>query len=111
MNATFRRTPLQPRRRAFTLVEMLAVLGIIVLLMSVLVPTIMGSRKKARIARIRQDIQTLGVAIDAYQQTWNAYPVFDRTPPVPPNPKDIDGKLISIIDGSNALYTALVSRG
>src|SRR4051812_7329797 len=106
-----RRIPLNPSRRGFTLVEMLAVIGIIVLLISVLVPTVVTSRRKAAAARVRRDIDTLSLALESYQQTWNSYPVFDITTPVAPVVKNADGIVISNKYGDNALYTALATRG
>ncbi len=97
------------RRRAFTLVEMLVVMGIIVLLVSVLVPTVVTSRRKAAAARVRRDIDTISVALEAYQQTWGSYPVFDRSAPA--SSQNADNVRVSIQSGDLALYTALTTRG
>lgn len=62
------------RRAAFTLVELLVVIGIITLLMSILLPTIARIRDSAREADTRQQLTALSQAIDHYAQLYGAYP-------------------------------------
>src|SRR5438477_7934712 len=61
-------------RRAFTLIELLVVIGIIALLVGILVPTIIGSMKKARKVRAAMDMQAIRTALDAYKTDFNGYP-------------------------------------
>jgi len=62
------------RHQAFTLVEMLVVIGIVVLLVSIVVPTIMTSRKKAGRAAISYQINALTTALEEYKNNNGAYP-------------------------------------
>lgn len=52
--------------RAFTLVELLVVIGIIVVLMSLLLPTLFNARESARRAACASNIRQLGQALIAY---------------------------------------------
>jgi len=68
-HVTFKRT-----RPAFTLVEMLAVIGIIVLLVGILVPTVMSARRQADKNAARMELQTIAMALDAYRADFGDYP-------------------------------------
>src|SRR5436190_18729986 len=83
-------------RRAFTLIEMLVVIGIIALLIAILVPTIMGSVKRAKKVRTAADMQTIRTALDAYKADFGDYPR--------PEPGETD-------DGFAVLGRALFSPG
>jgi prepilin-type N-terminal cleavage/methylation domain-containing protein len=69
-----RRHSLYHTRRAFTLVEMLAVIGIIVLLVGILVPTVMSARRAADKNAARMELQTIAMALDAYRADFGDYP-------------------------------------
>ncbi len=62
------------RRLGFTLVEMLAVIGIIVLLVGILLPTIMSARRNAEKNAVRMELQTIALALDAYKADFGDYP-------------------------------------
>ena len=68
-----------PRRRAFTLVELLVVMSVIAILMSLLVPTLHAIRKQVNEARCEGMIQGLGMAIEAYKQRHYVYPPDSHT--------------------------------
>src|SRR5258705_12013029 len=59
---------------AFTLVELLVVIFIIGVLISILVPMVSSIRRKAQAADSLAQIAVLRGAIEAYQQTYGAYP-------------------------------------
>src|SRR5207248_4979831 len=61
-------------RRGLTLIELLVVIGILVLLIAILVPTLAVARKKAKVAAIGQTIQVVSTGLHAYQQDFGAYP-------------------------------------
>src|SRR2546423_15399800 len=65
---------LRSGRRAFTLVEMLVVIGIIVLLVGILLPTVMSVRRSAEKTAVRMELQTIGLALDAYKNDFGDYP-------------------------------------
>lgn len=59
---------------AFTLVELLVVIGIITILISITVPVVSHVRKAANGAATAAQIQAIRGAIEAYFQTFTAYP-------------------------------------
>jgi type II secretory pathway pseudopilin PulG len=64
----------RPRQLAFSLAELLVVIGIIAVLVSVLIPVVSGVRRKAREADTRSLISQLQSAIEKYHQDHRAYP-------------------------------------
>jgi hypothetical protein len=76
------------------------------------VPTVMTSRRKAAAARMRRDIDTLALALEAYQQTWGMYPVCQPSAPASVSPvRNWDNILVCDQSGDYALYTALAVKG
>lgn len=71
------RTPsaLSPaRHRAFTLVEIIVVMGIIVLLVSILLPLVMRSYRQAGRIRAQADLQTVTTGLEAYKLDFGDIP-------------------------------------
>lgn len=60
--------------RAFTLVEMLVVLGIIGVLVALLLPAVMAAMRNARNAAIAFEISQLDAAFESYKQAKGEYP-------------------------------------
>lgn len=58
----------------FTLVEMLTVIGIIVLLVSILLPVVSAVRSKGWQARTQAQLQSIAAGIQSYHGDFNAYP-------------------------------------
>src|SRR5215210_1691162 len=65
-----------PRRRisAFTLVELMVVILIIGILIGILIPVVGAIKRKAQAASSLAQLNALRGAIEAYQQTYGAYP-------------------------------------
>ena len=75
-----RRTPNAERRtRSFTLIELLAVIAIITLLVGLVVPTIGYTRKQAKKARARAEIDSLKIALRSYYQEYGYWPQTSST--------------------------------
>ena len=62
------------QRRAFTLVELLVVIGIILVLMALLLPALNVAWKSATRTRMALDIQTISTALENYRGDFQQYP-------------------------------------
>jgi len=83
----------RPRRRAFTLVELLVVIAIIGLLIGLLLPAVQAAREAARRAECSNNLKQIGLAIHMYHDThrtlpagWAAYTPDGRQPMVNGSP-------------------------
>ena len=62
------------RRRAFTLVELLVVVGIVVVLIALLMPALGRVREHALRVACAANLRSIGQALTAYTQTYGYYP-------------------------------------
>ncbi len=62
------------RDRGFTLIEIMVVVVIIGLLASVIVPTVVSKVDEARVAKAKEDIQSLQTALTEYRLDNSVYP-------------------------------------
>lgn len=67
-------------RAAFTLVEMLVVMGIIILLVGLLMPMVTRAYRNAERAKVGLDLQSISSALEAYNQDFKMYPQPGITP-------------------------------
>ncbi len=69
--------------KCFTLVELLVVIGIITILAALLFPALSSARERASLTVCRNNLQQLGLALNAYLGDWQAYPPDDGRAFVP----------------------------
>jgi len=67
-------TASQQNRRAFTLIELMVAIVIILILLGLLIPAIGAVRRTAQKARVRTEISNLEAAITAFKQQFNMDP-------------------------------------
>jgi len=68
------RSPLAPRRRGFTLVELLVVIVVIAILIALLLPAINGAIRTARVASVSAEINLLAQALSQFKTQYNVLP-------------------------------------
>src|SRR5881394_947064 len=61
-------------RRAFTLIELLIVVGIISILALIAVPNFLEAQIRAKVTRGKADLRTIATALEAYHVDTNHYP-------------------------------------
>ncbi|EAQ82157.1 DUF1559 domain-containing protein [Blastopirellula marina] len=71
---TFYRCGTQKLNRGFTLLELLFVIGIVVVLVGLLIPTCGTSRESARRAQCANNLKHIGLAVINYDSTWRCLP-------------------------------------
>ena len=59
--------------RAFSLVELLVVIGIIGVLLAVLLPALAQAQKQARWVQCQSNLRQIGVHLEIYSQNWKGY--------------------------------------
>jgi len=82
---------LPPWRRAFTLVEILVVIGIIALLIALLLPALAGARQEAKSIKCQANMRTIGQLLLMYANSnrgW-MYPVGVGDPNAPAGPDNL----------------------
>ncbi len=86
------------RRLGFSLTEILVVIGIIVVLVGILVPTIIRAYNQASVTRGKYDLQIIATGLEAYKTDFGDYPRTDPTD-------------ASTVKGAHVLCQALFAPG
>ncbi len=62
---------------AFTLIELLLVVGIIAILSAIAVPNFLEAQTRSKVSRARADMKSLQVAVETYGTDYSRYPVAE----------------------------------
>lgn len=66
-----------PRTRsAFTLIELLIVVGIIAILAAIAIPNMLEAQIRAKVARVKSDLRTVTTGLESYRVDHNGYPLY-----------------------------------
>jgi len=94
----------RPRQRAFTLVELLVVIGIIALLVGILMPALARARQAAQSAACLANLHSIGQAVAMYRSESQRIPFFFILRNAPWTPVAVNGT-------GNALWWTAFSQG
>jgi prepilin-type N-terminal cleavage/methylation domain-containing protein len=61
-------------RKGFTLIELLIVIAIILILIAIALPNFLEAQLRAKVTRIKADMQAMHTAIESYQIQFRQYP-------------------------------------
>jgi prepilin-type N-terminal cleavage/methylation domain-containing protein len=109
------------RRRAFTLIELLTVMAIIVILIGILTPALSAARNRATTTAIKAQLNAISVGLDAFNVDEGEYPasnavLWAANPTGPTRDVEMDAWEVSMggaanpIYGANILVDAMVGR-
>ena len=62
------------RHGAFTLIELLIVIAIILILIAIALPNFLEAQLRAKVTKVSGDLRTVALALEDYQSQWCRYP-------------------------------------
>jgi prepilin-type N-terminal cleavage/methylation domain-containing protein len=89
----------------FTLIELLIVVAIIAILAAIAVPNFLEAQTRSKVARVKADLRTLAVGIEAYRVDSNSYPEGSD------NPDNWDPAFSTFLGPLSTGYYTLRTRG
>src|ERR1700752_2411736 len=92
-----RTTPAEGRR-AFTLLELLVVMGIIAVLVGLLVPAVQKVRQAVNRANCASNLHNIGLALTTYRDLNNFYPDAAQLPSIDPGRPSLATVLNELVD-------------
>ncbi|MBA2586474.1 MAG: type II secretion system protein, partial [Chthoniobacterales bacterium] len=87
---------------AFTLIELMVVIAIIVILMGLLFPAFRGVQDQAKKTQAKNDLTQIVTAVNAYYTEYGKYPVYYATAPVTPTDSDFSDNGATVVNGGDA---------
>ena len=94
------------RRSAFTLIELLTVVGIIGLLVGILLPSLSAARTSARKAKVKVQLDSIGKVLEAFNNDVGDYPESAKKPDPIDVTNDPLGRTVNHPGNETTLYGA-----
>lgn len=91
------------RRRAFTLIELLAVIAVIGVLAALIIPSLGAARKSANRAKTKVQFSQWAAAIESFRSEYGYYPTFDST-------NWVNGNATTTVSGDHLFHDLLAGR-
>lgn len=90
-------------RRAFSLLELLAVIAVIGILASLIFPSISGARKSANRAKTKVQFNQWAAAIESFRSEYGYYPTFDSS-------NLVNGGATTVVSGDHLFHDILAGK-
>lgn len=74
------KTPAEPAKRGFTLLELLIVVAIISILAVIAIPNLLEAQTRSKVARVKAEMRTLATAMETFCTDYGHYPEAACTP-------------------------------